>query len=182
MRRCGLFLWAICALAAESGLHPGRTADLFEEVRRVPWLGSADGGSASRYRHQVAESIAPGNASNSTLIQRVTSTKPGFKMPPAGRALSRREIATIRTWIDAGAKAPVEKAALRRDPRTGRSSRLKRPAVPTVQKQAGCGIRSMRSFWRGWKAEKIEPSPEASKATLLRRASLDLTGLPPTPG
>ena len=40
--------------------------------------------------------IAPGNAANSTLIQRVTSTKAGFKMPPVGESLSSTEIATIR--------------------------------------------------------------------------------------
>ena len=125
--------------------------------------------------------IAPGNAANSTLIQRVTSTKPGFKMPPVGEPLSSTEIATIRDWIDGGAKAPVEKAAAA--PRSSHWSfqPIKRAAVPTVQKQGWVRNPIDAFILARLEAEKIEPSPEASKTTLLRRASLDLTGLPPTP-
>ena len=45
----------------------------------------------------------------------------------------------------------------------------------------GAQCRSTISFWRGWSGKAIAPSPEAGKTTLLRRVSLDLTGLPPTP-
>ena len=130
MRRCRIILVGDLRPGCGSGLHPGCTADLFEEVRRVPWLGPADGRSAGRYGIRIAESHRAGNASNSTLIQRVTSTKPGFKMPPVGEPLSSTEIATIRDWIDGGAKAPVEKAAAA--PRSSHWSfqPIKRAAVP----------------------------------------------------
>lgn len=130
----------------------------------------------------VAKVVAPGDASKSALIQRVTSTKPGFKMPPVGEALTDAEIASVRAWIDAGAKIPVEQAGAG----ATRSSHwsfqpIKRPAVPAVQKSAWVRNPIDAFVLARLESEKIEPSPEASKTTLLRRASLDLTGLLPTP-
>ena len=76
----------------------------------------------------VLRVVTAGDSAASPLIQRLTSTKPGFKMPPAGETLSEAEIATVRSWIDAGAKAP-------------RSLHwsfqpIKRAAPPAVQQQA----------------------------------------------
>ena len=51
--------------------------------------------------------ITPGDSSKSRLLDRISSSKPGFKMPPAGAPLSEAEIATIKAWIDSGAKAPA---------------------------------------------------------------------------
>ena len=56
--------------------------------------------------------IVPG-ANDSVLIQRVTSDKAGFRMPPAGPRLTPEEVATLRTWIDAGAKAPAASAPVK---------------------------------------------------------------------
>src|SRR3989442_253499 len=49
----------------------------------------------------------PGNSGESKLIQKVASSKDGFKMPPAGPALSAREIGILRAWIDKGAEWPA---------------------------------------------------------------------------
>ncbi len=46
--------------------------------------------------------IVPGNAAQSKLIERVSSDKEGFKMPPAGNSLTASEIAVLRAWIDQG--------------------------------------------------------------------------------
>jgi len=121
----------------------------------------------------VLRVVTAGDSAASPLVQRLTSTKPGFKMPPVGEPLSEVELATVRSWIDTGAKAP-------------RSSHwsfqpIKRPDPPAVQQQAWVRNPIDSFILARLETEKIQPSPEASKTTLLRRASLDLTGLPPTP-
>src|SRR5262245_16209764 len=50
--------------------------------------------------------LSPGNSAQSLLIQRVVSSKEGFKMPPTGPALTSREIGILRGWIDQGALWP----------------------------------------------------------------------------
>jgi hypothetical protein len=122
--------------------------------------------------------ITPGSAANSTLIQRVTSTKPGFKMPPAGPGLTPSEIETVRTWIDAGAKVPFEGTAVVKSSHWAFQP-LKRPAVPAATAWSKNPIDAF--VLARLKSANLEPSPEAAKTTLLRRVSLDLTGLPPTP-
>ena len=65
---------------------------------------------------------------------------------------------------------------------TGPSCRPSRKRLPAVkQASAGCASRWTASSWRGWKRKSLRQSPEADKAALLRRVSLDLTGMPPTP-
>jgi cytochrome c553 len=101
------------------------------------------------------------------LIDRVTSTKKGFMMPPVGAPLTDGEIATIKSWIDAGAKFPASMA---------KSTHW---AFQPIQRPAG---KSIDAFILDRLAkEGITPSPEADRRTLIRRVSLDLTGLPPTP-
>ena len=95
-------------------------------------------------------------------------------MPPvySGLKLSDAEIETLRLWIAQGAKWQKHWSFI--PPRAAR--RCRRSRTPT-----GRAIRSTISCWRGWTARGSTPSPEASRETLLRRVTLDLTGLPPTP-
>src|SRR5450755_3053299 len=51
--------------------------------------------------------VVPGDSGASKLIQRVSSTKKGFAMPPVGEPLTRGEIELLRAWIDQGAKIPA---------------------------------------------------------------------------
>src|SRR5260221_13240703 len=51
--------------------------------------------------------VQPGSSAGSKLVERVSSTKPGFFMPPVGARLKPTEIETIRAWIDGGAKMPA---------------------------------------------------------------------------
>ncbi len=133
------------------------------------------------------KAVLPGDSARSALIHRVASDKEGFKMPPAGPALSTREIATLRAWIDQGARWPeggttvTEKA----DPSESTSlwsfQPIKHPAEPQVSNTAWVRNPIDAFVLAKLEAEGIEPSAAADKITLLRRVSFDLTGLPPTP-
>ena len=137
-----------------------------------------DDGAAAMKGGYSGPAIVKGKSAESKLIERVTSAKDGFRMPPAGPRLGEVEVAALRSWIDAGAAVPAGASAASAAPtKTGLWSfqPVKRPAVPP-------GKNAIDSFVLArLQAEGIAPSPEADRATLLRRVSLDLTGLPPTP-
>ena len=117
--------------------------------------------------------VSPGDASASELFLRVTSDDPVRRMPPsyAGHAkLSASETELIRTWIDEGAKwsghwsfeGPLRPST----PETIRADWARNPIDALVLKRL--------------EAEGLQPSEAASLETLIRRVSLDLTGLPPS--
>jgi hypothetical protein len=130
--------------------------------------------------------ILPGNSAKSRLIERVSSGKEGVRMPPAGPQLSAVEVATLRAWIDAGAAWPSETAAAPKAAQNPKSKHwafqpVSNPAPPVVKNVKW--VRNPIDAFVLAKLEKedISPSPEAPKETLLRRLTLDLIGLPPTP-
>ncbi len=125
--------------------------------------------------------IVAGKSNESKLIQRVTANNVPV-MPPAGPRLSDAEVAILRTWIDEGARWPASGTSVI-DARLSHWSfqPIRRPAVPTV-KDAGWGKNPIDAFVLAKiESEGLKPSPEASRSTLIRRLSLDLTGLPPSP-
>ena len=130
--------------------------------------------------------IVPGKSGESKLIQMVSGTIEGKIMPPAGQRLSPQEIAVLRGWIDQGAQwsaAAAEKAQGTASESTHWAFRsIRRPAVPDVKNRSWARNPIDNFVLARLEAEGIEPSPEASRSTLIRRLSLDLTGLPPTSG
>ena len=119
-------------------------------------------------------SIVAGKAKESPLIHFVTNADPEQRMPPKGDGLSPAEIATLTRWINDGAAWPdgVDRVQLT-DPRDHWS--FKPLAVPP-------GRHSVDAFIAAKLREHgLALSPAASRATWLRRVTLDLTGLPPTP-
>ncbi len=117
--------------------------------------------------------IVAGNSAASKLIERVSSTKKGFGMPPIGDPLTAEQVALLKAWIDQGAKMPAGKGHWAFQP-------IRKVAVPAVQRQ-DWGRNPIDAFILArLEKEGVQPSPEASKTTLLRRVSIDLTGLPPT--
>jgi len=120
--------------------------------------------------------IVPGDAAKSRLIQRITTKDPQMVMPPpsSGHQLTEKEVATLTRWVTAGAQWNEHWAYV--------SPGKVDPPV-SANAAARQWIRnSIDAFiWQRLEKEGIKPSPEASRETLLRRASLDLTGLPPTP-
>ena len=114
--------------------------------------------------------IVPGEPEASELIRRVTSTDKDYRMPPAdhGPALPAEKIALLREWIKQGAPWQDHWAFVPPRPQV----------VPTV---AGAST-PIDAFIRAKVITAgLAPAPEAPRAELLRRVSLDLIGLPPTP-
>lgn len=117
--------------------------------------------------------IVPGDAAKSMLVQRITNPDPEERMPPpdSGHALTERQIALLRRWIDEGAKWDTHWAY----------APPKRPGAPDVSRTAWVRNPIDRFILARLEAEGLTPSPEADKTSLLRRVTYDLTGLPPTP-
>ena len=81
----------------------------------------------------------------------------------------------LRAWIDQGANWAGTRLA------HWSFQKIQRPAAPAVRNRAWVRNPIDNFILARLETEKIAPSPEAGKITLLRRVSLDLTGLPPTP-
>lgn len=128
----------------------------------------------------------------SKLIEAVRWQNQDFQMPPK-RSLSGSQISDLETWVKLGAPHPVtaagEKAAKKKAPTVeeGRAfwsfKPLSAPKVPSFEERNQKWTQSpIDGFILSSLIEKgISPSVEADKRTLLRRATYDLTGLPPTP-
>jgi len=115
--------------------------------------------------------IVPGKPYESELIARVTSTDSETRMPHHAPPLPPRQIALLRKWIQEGAKWEDHWAFVAPKPQP----------LPAVKRWGWARQPLDRFILDRLEKEGLEPSPEADKAALLRRVSLDLTGLPPTP-
>lgn len=116
--------------------------------------------------------IFPGDPDKSELMRRVTLTNPAARMPMGKDPLSDKDVALLRRWIEQG--AVWEKHWSFVPP--------KRPDLPKV-KDPNWPKNPIDYFvLERLEQEGLKPSPEADRATLIRRVSLDLTGVPPTPG
>jgi len=117
--------------------------------------------------------LAPGNSAASEIVERITSAEPGKVMPPpkTNRKLSPEQIALLRRWIDSG--APWGKHWAYEPPQ--------RSPLPGVKEKSWPRNPIDHFVLARLEQEGLRPSPEADAITLLRRLSLDLTGLPPTP-
>ena len=112
--------------------------------------------------------IVPGEPGKSELIARITSTNRIKRMPPAylgHNALPEAQISVLKRWIEQGAAYESHWSLI--PPR--------RPEVPAGRNPIDDLVR------RRLAREGLQPSPPATPATLLRRVTFDLTGLPPTP-
>lgn len=105
-------------------------------------------------------------------------------MPPAKPKLTEAEVAVIREWINSGAVWPKSAAAHQGQAGSRHWSfePVKRAAPPATRNKVWARNEIDRFILARLEKEGWEASPEAAKTTLIRRLSLDLTGLPPTPG
>src|SRR5688500_6252827 len=104
-------------------------------------------------------------------------------MPAKGERLTPEQIGILRRWIDDGAPWPDDADAVKvRDKADHWAFKpATRPAVPEVRRAAWVRNPVDAFVLARLEKERLEPSPEAERRTLIRRLSFDLTGLPPTP-
>jgi len=117
--------------------------------------------------------VVPGNTSASSLLKRIHApTDSGIVMPPASsnKALTGEEKYLLKLWIQQGAEYKEHWAFVKPT----------LPAVPKVQNTAWPKNPVDNFILKKLEEKKLAPNPQADKATLLRRVTLDLTGLPPT--
>ncbi len=127
--------------------------------------------------------ILPGRSAESRLIQFVSGIPPEMLMPQAGERLSDEEIGLLRAWIDQGAEWPDAFDAAQH-PRSRDHWAYRpfvRPEVPRVRDESWPGTPIDHFILARLEEEEFQPSEEADRGTLLRRVTLDLTGLQPTP-
>ena len=131
--------------------------------------------------------IVAGNSEQSLIIRRVLGLDGDDRMPKDGDPLPPAQIALIRAWIDQGAKwpatepAPAQQASAPEESVHWAYRRPSRPAVPEVRNTAWVRTPIDRFVLGGLEREGLSPSAEAALETLVRRVSLDLIGLPPSP-
>ena len=118
--------------------------------------------------------IVPNDPDNSELLKRVTSSDADLHMPPvdSGKVLTSEQIDVLQRWIKQGAKYEGHWAF----------EKVQSPAVPQVASENSASVsNAIDSFIIAkLQSQGMKPSPEADRVTLLRRATLDITGLPPT--
>lgn len=145
---------------------------------------------AGHWIHQGADGqavIEPGDPDQGELLARIRHRDPDSRMPPPGEGtpLDDEEIAILSAWIAAGAPFPADEPYLA-DPRDHWAFQpLTTPSIPTVAQAGSDGPRSANpidAFLAVQRAERgTGPLRRTDSATLLRRWSLGLTGLPPDP-
>jgi hypothetical protein len=126
--------------------------------------------------------VVRGDADASEMIRRILSNDPDERMPRKGPGLTDEEVSTLKKWINQGAKWGNHWSY-------ERVERPKVPSVGSVWATWGLGNREEANWpqnevdhfvLKKLKEKNLTPTSEADRATLIRRVSLDLTGLPPT--
>jgi mono/diheme cytochrome c family protein len=133
--------------------------------------------------------IVPGDSKRSLLVKRILGAGDEARMPMGGDPLKPAEIALIRQWIAQGANWPVDdqSASLQSGSKPQSAApqhwayiKPVRPALPQVKNQSWVRNPIDSFILARLEKEGLAPSPEADKATLLRRVYLDVIGLPPS--
>ena len=136
--------------------------------------------------------VVPGKPDQSVLIQAVRQTHERFKMPP-GAKLKQEEIDDLAAWVKAGATWPPETAVIppaakgdeyriRPDQREFWSFRpVRKPAIPQVNDTKWPHNDIDRFVLAKLEEKRLKPVRTADKRALIRRATFNLIGLPPTP-
>ncbi|NOT58935.1 MAG: DUF1549 domain-containing protein, partial [Acidobacteria bacterium] len=201
MRNVKLFLLVALAVLSFSVSRFGRTSnaqvkvDFVRDIQPIFTTHCASCHGATKQLSQLrldsqpsaARVIKAGEAKASRLFQRVSKDNSAHgepQMPKGAAPLSSQQLALIERWINEGATWP-ESASVKVESKHWAFIAPQRPALPAVKNKA------LNKTWTRnaidqfilarLEQEGLTPSPEADRVTLLRRLSLDLIGLPPTP-
>ena len=122
---------------------------------------------------RAVPTIVPGRPDDSELLARITAKDGDGRMPPpkSGAALKPEQVQVLRDWIEQGAVYSEHWAFVP----------PKRPAVPSVRQVDWPQTPVDNFILQRLEDKKLKPADKASRHVLIRRATLDLTGLPPTP-
>ena len=147
---------------------PDKQKSEFRVDQRAVMLKGGDSGLAA---------LVPGEPEKSFLMEVIDGSDPDMLMPPKGDPLSKEQVALISQWIAEGAEWPGQMdAEIEKGTDLWSFQPVERPEVP-----AGDGS-PVDAFLNAKLAEAgLEANPEADLRDLIRRASITLTGLPPTP-
>ncbi len=144
-----------------------------------------DNAAATRKGGDTGPAIVAGSAAKSLLIKAVSYQDADLKMPPENKRLSAEQVAVLEHWINLGAHDPREGKAVGPDPDAARRhwafQPVQRPPIPRVKHADWVRSPTDAFVLAALESKGLEPSQPADKATLLRRVSYDLQGLPPTP-
>jgi mono/diheme cytochrome c family protein len=139
--------------------------------------------------------IVEGDVDKSLLVKAIRYTDEDLEMPPKGKRLPAEDVATLEAWIKAG--APWAAKASNAEALTGRPAR--KPGKITDADRAWWSFQPLANVTPptagdGWAKNEVDsfiaarlkeagltPAPQAERATLIRRVTFTLTGLPPTP-
>ncbi len=129
--------------------------------------------SSAKAKHEDHFTIVPGKLDQSELIRRITTDDADDRMPPldSGRQLTKQQIDLLKRWVAQGASWQAHWSFIA----------PQRPALPPVKDSAWPRNAVDHFILAKLEQEGLPPSPEADAATLQRRVTLDLTGLPPAP-
>ncbi len=197
----GRFAWVLGFLCCASFLSAG-DGDEYFEMKVRPLLAknclgchaqSKMGGLSLTSREDALRggksgpAVKAGDPDQSLLIQAIRHTNGNLKMPPSGK-LPEAEIELLAKWVKDGAAWPAHKAEVKApgykitaEQRAWWSFRpVHKPALPAVEDKAWSKTGIDRFLLAAMEREGVKPVAAASRRTLLRRVSFDLTGLPPT--
>jgi hypothetical protein len=124
--------------------------------------------------------IVPGRPEGSLLLNAVTNRDAKLKMPP-GIKLKDAEIAVLAEWVRLGAPWGAPPAASGSAAKFWAFAPPEKPPAPSVTDKGWARSPIDRFVREALEAKGLQPAPPADKRTLIRRATLDLLGLPPTP-
>lgn len=144
-----------------------------DDEHREAGLRLDDRAAAIKEMDSGATAIVPGKSPASELVRRIQSHDDGARMPPkeTGITLTEQQIATLARWIDEGASYAPHWALVKPI----------RPPLPQVKQKDWPKSGIDHFVLAKLEAAGLSPSPRADKYALIRRVSLDLRGLPPSP-
>jgi hypothetical protein len=131
--------------------------------------------------------LAPGKPEDSLIIDAISYRDADLQMPPKGDRLTEQQVSDITEWIRRGAFDPRSLVAKGSSAAYGGVGKdhwsflpIRNPAVPVVADPSWCTTPIDNFVLARLEENSLRPNPEADKYTLIRRATFDLTGLPPT--